>query len=133
MTDVLGLIVRGSGRGVDETATRFRSAAEKAGLTIFADVDHGRNASDVGMSLRPTRLLIFGNPRGGTPLMQAVQTIGIDLPFKVLIWEDESGNTWIGYNDPAFLASRHGLGEAANPAVEAITAGMSKLIAAATE
>ena len=132
MTEVSGLLVRRSGCGVEETATRFRAAAGRAGAAIFADIDHGRNAADVGMSLRPTRLLLFGNPRGGTPLMQVGQTIGIDLPLKVLIWQDEAGNTWIGYNDPVFLANRHGLGEAARPSVEAIAADISKLIAAAT-
>lgn len=132
MSDVLGLIVCSSRWSVDETTARFRAACEVAGLAIFADIDHGRNATGVGMNLRPTRLLIFGNPRGGTPLMQVGQTIGIDLPFKVLIWQDEAGSTRIGYNDPQFLANRHGLSEAANPSVQAITAGMSKLLAAAT-
>lgn len=130
MANVPGLIVYESRNSLDDIVKRFRAASEAAGLTIFAEIDHGRNASDVGLSLRPTRLLIFGHPKGGTALMQIGQTIGIDLPFKVLIWQDEAGKTWLGYNDPKFLVDRHGLGEAANASVEAIAAGMSKLVAA---
>lgn len=132
MTEIPGLIVHQSQHNVDKTASRFRGASEGAGLETFADIDHARNARDVGMSLRPTRLLIFGHPRGGTPLMQLGQTIGIDLPFKVLIWQDDAGRVWLGYNDPRGLAERHSLGSEADRSVEAIAAGMSKLVAAAT-
>jgi uncharacterized protein (DUF302 family) len=76
-------------------------------MTIFARIDHAEGARSVGLSLLPTELLIFGNAKAGTPLMQAAQSIGIDLPLKALVWQDASGDTWISYNDPSWLASRH--------------------------
>jgi uncharacterized protein (DUF302 family) len=79
------------------------------GISILARIDHAAAAAKVGMHLRPTEVLIFGNPRAGTPLMQATQTIGIDLPLKALVWQDNEGKTWLAYNDPAWLAKRHGL------------------------
>ncbi len=127
-----GLISIPSRHDVAETARRFRAAVQAAGLTIFAEVDHGQNAIDVGLTLRPTLLLIFGNPRGGTPLMQARQQAGIDLPFKALIWQDEAGQTWLTYNDARWIADRHGLGAVIDTAVAAIIAGMEKLSSAAT-
>jgi uncharacterized protein (DUF302 family) len=117
---------------VVETAGRFRAAAEAAGLTIFAAIDHQKNAVDVGMDLGPCLLLIFGNPRAGTPLMQANPVSGIDLPFKALIWTDADGVTWFGWNDPQWVADRHGLGAVADKTVAAIAAGMEKLCASAT-
>lgn len=131
MGEVQGLVVRTSEHDVDETARRFRAAAEAAGLTIFAEVDHGRNATAVGMALRPTRLILFGHPRGGTPLMQLAQTMGIELPFKALIWQDQDGITRIGHHDPHALAARHGLGPEARPSLDAIAQGMARLLAAA--
>jgi uncharacterized protein (DUF302 family) len=77
-------------------------------LTVFARIDHADGASAVGLSLGPTEVLIFGNAKGGTPLMQAVQTIGIDLPLKTLVWQDATGETWLSWSDPAWLAARHG-------------------------
>ena len=91
------------------TIDRLENAAKAKGLTIFARVDHAAGATSVGLPLRPTELLIFGNARGGTPLMQLAQTIGIDLPLKALAWEDAAGKTWLSYNDPAWLAARHGV------------------------
>jgi uncharacterized protein (DUF302 family) len=132
MGEVQGLITQTSEHDVDETVRRFRAAAEAAGLRIFADIDHGRGAADAGMALRPTRLLVFGHPRGGTPLMQLGQTIGIDLPLRILVWEDENGTTRIAHPDPRALAERHGLGAAARPATDAIAQGMTRLLAAAT-
>ena len=132
MSNRAGLINHRSEHDVTETTRRFRAAAERAGLTIFAEVDHGENAAEVGLALRPTRLLIFGNPRGGTPLMQINQTAGIDLPFKALIWSDEQGTVWLTYNDPQWLADRHALGASADPIVTTIAAGMEKLAASAT-
>jgi uncharacterized protein (DUF302 family) len=79
------------------------------GMTVFARIDHAAGAATAGMNLRPAEVLIFGNPKGGTPLMQVAQTLGIDLPLKVLVWQDEGGKTWIGYNDPRWLARRHGV------------------------
>ena len=78
-------------------------------MTIFARIDHAAGAAAVGLPLRPTELLLFGNAKGGTPLMQAVQTIGIDLPLKVLVWQDASGDTWLSYNEPSWIVQRHGV------------------------
>jgi len=88
---------------------RLEAAVKAKGMTVFARIDHSAGASAVGLSLNPTEVLIFGNAKGGTPLMQAAQTIGIDLPLKALVWQDASGSTWLSYNDPAWLARRHGL------------------------
>jgi len=79
------------------------------GMTVFARIDHAAAAKEVEMVLPPTEVLIFGNPNGGTPLMQAAQTLGIDLPLKALVWQDNAGKTWLGYNDPRWLAERHGV------------------------
>ena len=89
-------------------------------------------ATAVGLSLRPTELLIFGNARGGTPLMQSVQTIGIDLPLKALVWQDASGDIWLSYNDPAWLAQRHGLGGETDAAIGIMTAALHATATAAT-
>ena len=101
------------------------------GLTVFLDFDHGGNATEAGLELGPMRLILFGNPKGGTPLMQAAPTSGIDLPFKALVWSEASGVTQIAYNDPAPLAERHSLTGAS--AIGQIAAfKMAKIIAAAT-
>jgi uncharacterized protein (DUF302 family) len=105
-----GLATVQSAHGPKETMDRLAAAVTSRGITILARIDHAAAAAAVGMTLRPTELLIFGNPKAGTPLMQADQTIGIDLPLKLLVWQDEEGATWIGYNDPEWLATRHGLG-----------------------
>jgi uncharacterized protein (DUF302 family) len=94
-------------------------------------VDHEAGALSIGEFLRPTVLLIFGHPKGGTPLMQDQQLAGIDLPVKALAWEDEQGKVWLSYNDAQWLAERHGLGETSRDAIAAIAAGMEKVIAAA--
>lgn len=132
MPDQVGLISHRSAHDTPETVRRLRKAVEQAGMTIFAGIDHGQNAIDAGMQLRPTWLLIFGNPRGGTLLMQIAQSAGIDLPLKVLVWEDENGSTWLTYNDTQWLAQRHCLGQPAEQTVAAISTGMQKLAAAAT-
>ena len=80
-------------------------------MMVFARIDHAANATAAGMSLRPTEVVLFGNPKGGTVLMQDQQTAGIDLPLKALVWEDAGGKAWLGYNDPHWLAQRHGLGD----------------------
>lgn len=104
-----GLVTIASTHSVKETIDRIEAEAKRKGLTIFARIDHAAGASGVGLPLRPTELLIFGNAKGGTPLMQAAQTIGIDLPLKALAWEDAAGKVWLSYNDPAWLAGRHGI------------------------
>lgn len=77
-------------------------------MKLFARIDHAAGAATVGRTLRPTEVFIFGNPQGGTPLMECAQTAGIDLPLKALVWQDDNGQVWVGYNDPAWIASRHG-------------------------
>ena len=95
------------------------------GMTVFARIDHAAGAAEVGLTLRPTELIIFGNARGGTPLMQSVQTIGIDLPLKALVWEDAAGKTWISYDEPNWIVQRHGVANA-----EAILSKMTDLLSA---
>jgi uncharacterized protein (DUF302 family) len=116
-----GLITLRSSFAPEETMKRFEAEVRTKGMTVFARIDHAAGAALVGLPLRPTDLLIFGAAKAGTPLMQAVQTIGIDLPLKALVWQDEAGTTFLSYNDPAYLTHRHGLGEGAKPAVEAMS------------
>jgi len=106
---VQGLTTLKSNHGPRDTMNRLEAAVKARGMTVFARIDHSAGAAAAGLSLNPTELLIFGNARGGTPLMQTAQTIGIDLPLKALVWQDASGSTWLSYNDPAWLAQRHGL------------------------
>ena len=113
---VEGLIAVKSAYGAKETMDRLESALKQKGLNVFARIDHAAGAAKIGKQLRPTELLIFGNPQGGTPFMECGQTVGIDLPLKALVWQDESGQVWLAYNDPQFLEKRHGIrqcGEAA--------------------
>lgn len=95
--------------GPKETLDRLEAEVKGKGLTVFARIDHAAGAAAVGMTLLPTAVLIFGNARSGTPLMQSSQLIGLDLPLKVLVWQDTSGKAWLSYYDPAVLAKRHGL------------------------
>ena len=104
-----GLVTCISKFGPKETMDRLAAAVTTRGISIMARIDHAAAAAEIGMELRPTEVLIFGNPRAGTPLMQAVQTVGIDLPLKALVWQDEGGTTWLTYNDPQWLAQRHGV------------------------
>lgn len=106
-----GLVALESPHGPEETMDRFESIVEQQGLNVFARIDHAEGAASVDMALRPTELLIFGDPRGGTPFMQCAQSVGIDLPLKALVWEDADGQTWLGYNDPVWIAERHGAGD----------------------
>ena len=114
--------------GHDEQA---RGRGERKGLDCIRPHDHAAGAAEVGLPLRPTELLIFGNAKGGTPLMQSAQTIGVDLPLKALVWQDASGNTWLSYNDPGWLAKRHGLGHEVDAAVSAIADALHALAKAA--
>ena len=127
-----GLITLRSSNGPEETMNRFEAAVRAQGLTVFAQVDHAAGAAAVGLSLRPTEVLLFGNARGGTPLMEVVQTIGIDLPLKALVWQDAAGDTWLSYNDPAWFARRHGVGQELDVAVAAMTGLLQALATAAT-
>ncbi|WP_417501546.1 DUF302 domain-containing protein [Marinobacter sp.] len=108
-----GLISVKSPYSAQETMNKFEGVVKSKGLNVFARIDHAAGAEKAGMVLRPTELLIFGNPQGGTPFMKCAQTVGIDLPLKALVWEDESGQVWLGYNDPTYLAKRHKIPECA--------------------
>ena len=107
MPSANGLITIPSRFSVSETIKELRNAIESHNMTVFALVDHSGEAEKVGMHMAPTQLLIFGNPRGGTPLMQAAPTLAIDLPLKALVWQDDSGRVWVTYNDPEYLQKRH--------------------------
>ncbi|PWG63881.1 DUF302 domain-containing protein [Spiribacter halobius] len=124
-----GLVRVQSPHGPRQTMDRFETIVEEQGLNVFARIDHAEGAESVDMDLRPTEVLIFGNPRGGTPFMQCAQSVGIDLPLKALVWEDEDGQTWLGYNDPAWIAQRHDAADC--PPVENISEALEKLSAAA--
>ncbi|HXW71832.1 MAG TPA: DUF302 domain-containing protein [Methylocella sp.] len=117
-----GLVSIRSARSVTDALAAVEAALSEKGLMIFARIDHAAGAAEAGMPLRPTILIIFGNPRAGTPLMQAKQTVGIDLPLKLLVWEDEEGAVWLTYNDPTWLVRRHKIGADAGPAVDAMGA-----------
>jgi uncharacterized protein (DUF302 family) len=104
-----GLISIKSPYHVKETADRLENALNEKGMTVFIRIDHAKGARKVGENFRPTELVIFGNPKVGTPLMQCGQSVAIDLPQKALIWEDEAGQVWLTYNDPNYLANRHNL------------------------
>jgi uncharacterized protein (DUF302 family) len=127
-----GLITLRSSFGPEETMNRFEAEVRARDMTVFAHIDHAAGAAAVGLPLRPTDLLIFGAAKGGTPLMQASQTIGIDLPLKVLVWQDEAGSTLLSYNDPAYLTHRHGLGDGTKPVVEAMSGALKAIAAKAT-
>jgi uncharacterized protein (DUF302 family) len=128
---VEGLVVRASSHDPVETMRRLIEAVTARGLTVLAHVDHAAAAAKAGLALRPTDLLIFGNPKGGTPLMQAVQTMGIDLPLKALVWQDAEGKTWLGHNDPAWLARRHGV-QGQDERLAAMDAALDALVASVT-
>lgn len=124
-----GLIAVKSPHSVADTATRFVTVLQARGLKLFARVDHAAGAASINQMLRPTEVLIFGNAQGGTPFMVCQQTVGIDLPLKALIWQDEAGQVWFGYNDPAWIAARHGASTC--PVVPNLTKALAGLAAAA--
>ena len=104
-----GLVAIKSSHDVKATADKLESVLKEKGMTVMARVDHQQGAEKAGLELRPTEVVIFGNPKVGTPLMQCAQSVAIDLPQKALIWEDANGEVWLGYNDPQYLKSRHGI------------------------
>jgi uncharacterized protein (DUF302 family) len=104
-----GIVNKPSNHSVDETVDKLKSILQAKGITLFALIDHSGEAEKVGMKMHPTKLLIFGNPKGGTPLMLAAPSIAIDLPLKILVWEDGQGKVWLSYNSSEYLAKRHGL------------------------
>lgn len=126
-----GLVTVASPHSVDATMARLEQTVTAKGFRVFTKVDHAGGAAGVGMQLRPTQLLIFGNPKGGTVLMQQDQTMGIDLPLKYLVWEDAAGKVWVGWNDPAYLAGRHAL-SLDIPVFGNMTKGLAGMAKAAT-
>jgi uncharacterized protein (DUF302 family) len=104
-----GIVDRPSRHSVDQTVARLESVLQSRGITVFALIEHSAEAEKAGLKMRPTRLVIFGSPRAGTPVMQASPSSAIDLPLKVLVWEDDRGKVWVSYNSPQYLQARHGL------------------------
>jgi uncharacterized protein (DUF302 family) len=127
-----GLTTIPSSYGPKDTMDRLEAEVKAKGMTVFARIDHAAGATGVGLSLRPTEVLIFGGAKAGTPLMQSVQTIGLDLPLKALVWQDASGNTWLSYNDPDWLANRHGLSGETQAAVGMMAGALDAVAKAAT-
>ncbi|MFL9764882.1 DUF302 domain-containing protein [Vibrio cyclitrophicus] len=121
-----GLIKYQSNYSIKETADRFESIAKSKGLTLFARIDHQKNASSVDLELRPTEVIIFGNPKVGTPLMQCQQDVAIDLPQKVLVTEDSNKKVWLSYNDPNYLMERHAI-NGCDEVIKKISGVLSKL------
>jgi len=119
-----------SAHDVKTTIDRLEAAARARGLNVFARIDHAGGAQRIGKSLRPTEVLIFGNPQGGTPLMECAQTVGIDLPLKALAWRDASGVVWLGYAETRAVVDRHG-GGGCQPAVDNVTRALEGLVAEA--
>lgn len=114
-----------------QTMRRLEAAVKARGMRVFAHIDHAAGAAEAGLPLRPTDLLIFGDPRAGTPLMESVQAIGIDMPLKALVWQDVTGKTWVSYNDPDWLARRHGLDPRADATIAATSAVLDAIAKAA--
>jgi uncharacterized protein (DUF302 family) len=127
-----GMTARPSPYGPQETMDRVAAAVTSRGIGILARIDHAAAAAKVGLELRPTEVLIFGNPKAGTPLMQAAQTIGIDLPLRALVWQDAAGKTWLAYNDPQWLARRHGIDQGTERIVGAMAAALAAIAQEAT-
>lgn len=125
-----GLVTVKSPLGVKATMDKLEAVAKAKGLVVFARVDHAAGAAKVGQTLRPTEVLIFGNPASGTPQMVCAQTAGIDLPQKALVWEDAAGDVWLGYNEPGYMAQRHGVPQCG--VVENLKTALAGLAAEAT-
>ena len=127
-----GMTTLPSSYGPKETMERLVVAVTKRGISILARIDHAAAAASVGLELRPTEVLIFGNPKAGTPLMQAAQTTGIDLPLRALVWQDGDGKTWLAYNDPRWLARRHNADQGINRTLGAMTDALAAVAREAT-
>lgn len=106
-----GIVSKSSKYSVPETLNRLEAVVKSKGIIVFARIDHSGEAEKAGLKMRPTQLLIFGNPKTGTPLMNSTPLVAIDLPLKALAWEDEKGKVWLSYNSPVYLKQRHGLKE----------------------
>jgi uncharacterized protein (DUF302 family) len=121
-----GCVSKPSNHPVDETVDRLRNILQSKGVTLFALVDHSGEAEKAGMKMRPTKLLIFGSPKAGTPLMLAAPSAALDLPLKILIWEDGQEKVWLSYNSPEFLKERHGLPQDLLPTLAVVEALAAK-------
>ena len=110
-----GIVKIPTHHSVDETVAKLKTVLQSKGVTLFALVDHSGEAEKVGLKMPPTKLLIFGNPKAGTPLMLAAPSVAIDLPLKILVWEDAQGRAWLSYNSPAYLQERHGVPQELSP------------------
>lgn len=126
-----GLVTVKSSHDVATTMDKLQAVVESKGMTVFGRVDHTAGAAKADIELRPTQVLIFGNPKVGSPLMNCSQSIAIDLPQKALVWEDENGDVWLGYNDPTYLKSRHAT-EGCDEVFAKVTGALAKFSAAAT-
>jgi uncharacterized protein (DUF302 family) len=115
-----GVILIAASRSVAATIDRLESSLRERGILIFARIDFSGDATRVGFTMRPEQLLVFGNPKAGTPLMIAAATVGLDLPIKALAFEDETGKTWLAYNDPHYIVRRHGIDEALSANLAAV-------------
>ena len=124
-----GLVAVKSPYDAKTTMDKFEAVVKGKGLNVFARIDHAAGAAKIGKTLRPTEVLIFGNPQGGTPFMECAQTVGIDLPLKALVWQDAASQVWLGYNDPAYVAQRHGVAQC--PVVENLRKAVAGFAAAA--
>src|ERR1700758_5868455 len=123
-----GIVDKPSNHSVDETVDKLKGILQGKGVMLFALVDHSGEAAQVGMTMRPTKLLIFGSPKAGTPLMQAAPSIAIDLPLKALFWQDAQGKVWLTYNDPAYLQRRHGVPAELLPNIAAVGGLFAKAV-----
>jgi uncharacterized protein (DUF302 family) len=127
-----GLITLSSSFGPQDTVRRLEATVKARGMMEFARIDHAAGAADAGLALPPTELVIFGNARAGTPLMQRDQTIGIDLPLKALVWQDAAGKTWFSYNDPGWLVKRYAMGAEVQTTIATLSAALNAVAIAAT-
>jgi uncharacterized protein (DUF302 family) len=123
-----GLIHLASRHTVEETMQRLETLLGERGVTVFARIDHSGEAEKVGLAMRPTKLLIFGSPKSGTPLMQAAPGVAIDLPLKALFWQDAEGKVWLTYNDPSYLQQRHNFPAELLPNIAAVSALFGKAV-----
>jgi len=121
-----GLVSKPGGHSVDQMVEKLQGILRAKGVALFAVIDHSGEAEKVGMKLPPTKLLIFGSPKAGTPLMQASPSVAIDLPLKILVWEDAQGKVWVTYNSPAYLQQRHGVPSNLMPNIAVIEALAAK-------
>jgi len=126
-----GIISVKSAHDVKTTANRLESTLKQKGMTVFNRINHAQGAQKVGKELRPTELIIFGNPKVGTPLMLCAQSVAIDLPQKALIWQDAKGQVWLSYNDPDYLVERHGI-EGCGEVIKKVKGALGKFAKAAT-